>query len=137
MPLVISGVPVDVGAVLRGAAVAAVIVVPAAVVASVVDESSAWTVPAFLLAVAGFAVGGGLAGRPHPEAPAVHGALAAGLAVAVIVVISIVRRLLTDDPIGWLGLGATVLVAVWLGIVGGVVAARYLLGAGGDTGVDR
>jgi TRAP-type C4-dicarboxylate transport system permease small subunit len=54
----------------------------------------------------------------------VHGALAAGVAVGILVVIRIVRRLLADEDIVWGSIAVSVILAVWLGVGGAVVSAR-------------
>jgi putative membrane protein (TIGR04086 family) len=121
----ILGSLVDVRTVLIGAAVALVVCVPVAVLLTAsIEESSGWSVVAVLLAGLGFAVGGAVAGRRQPATPAVHGALAAGVAVGILVVIRIVRRLLADEDIVWGSIAVSVILAVWLGVGGAVVSAR-------------
>jgi hypothetical protein len=119
------GTAVDVRTVLTGAAVAVLICVPVAVLLTTsIDEGSGWNVVAVLVAGLGFAVGGAIAGYRQPAAPAVHGTLAAGLAVGVLVVIRVVRRLVTDEDIVWGSIAVSVILAVWLGVGGALVGAR-------------
>ena len=119
------GTVVDHRTVLIGAVVALVICVPVAVLLTTsIDESSGWSVVAVLVAGLGFAVGGAVAGHRRPSAPAVHGALAAGAAVGILVLIRIARRLLAGEDIAWGSIAVSVILAVWLGVGGALVSAR-------------
>jgi putative membrane protein (TIGR04086 family) len=111
--------------VLTGAAVALVVCVPLAVLLTTsIEESSGWSVVAVLVAGLGFAVGGAVAGRRRPATPAVHGALAAGVAIGILVVIRIVRRVLADEDIVWGSIVVSIILAVWLGVGGALFGAR-------------
>jgi putative membrane protein (TIGR04086 family) len=119
------GTVIDVRAALTGAAVALLICVPVAVLLTTsIDDGSGWNVLAVLLAGLGFAIGGAVAGRRQPVAPAVHGALAAAVAVGILVVIRVVRRALADEDIVWGSIAVSVILAVWLGVGGALVSAR-------------
>jgi putative membrane protein (TIGR04086 family) len=117
---------VDIPSVLMGAALAALVSVPvAAILDGLVDDpDSAWNVVAVAVVGLGYVAGGFLAGYRQPRIPAVHGALAAGVAVLLLVAVRVITRLAEDEAIGWATVGLSVLLATWLGMGGGVLGSR-------------
>jgi hypothetical protein len=131
---------VDVGAVLRGAAVGLALVVPVTIARAVLARdvtdfsTSAWVYPLSALILLAYGLAGVVAGRAAPGAPALHGALAGLGTVALWVPVRVLvwavretdRGLLTGERatlppgpvLGALALGAA------LGAVGAVLATR-------------
>lgn len=132
-PAPASGSGVDIGVVLRAAAVtigvgAGPIVVARLAVGSHAEgaERNLWVVPVLALFVA-FAVGGHTAARSRPAAPYRHSAAAAGIAFAAFFLFTVARRLVFGDGLT-LPLMVTMAVfgqlSVSLALVGGYVAWR-------------
>jgi hypothetical protein len=93
------------------------------------SESNLWlVVPVALLA--GFALGGHLAGRHRPERAMTHGAAAGAAAFALLVVVSVVRRLFAGDDVSLPYLVRLLLlgqITISLALLGGYVAQRRSL----------
>jgi putative membrane protein (TIGR04086 family) len=119
----------DRASVVRGMVVTLAITVPPAIVVQLMDDDgemagSNWARLAFLIILVGFATGGSVAARRQPSAPMAHGAAAAFAAWAVVQGLGIVRRLITGDPLEWLGFVFFGLLAASTGAVGGLIADR-------------
>jgi putative membrane protein (TIGR04086 family) len=117
-------------AVLTGAVVAAVVVLPAAFLNNAAapardsGDDASWVVYlAFLLILGGLVLGGFVAGRLQPNTPLVHGAAAAALTYLVIQGAFAVRRAIVDEPVSWLGIVFLTLLAASCGMGGGLVAS--------------
>lgn len=120
-------------AALDGATLAVLVTVPPTVVVALLknddlegQESNLWVVPVVAM-LAGFFLAGRRAGRRRPEAPLVHGAAAAAVAVTVLGLVTLARRLVSGDGIGTPLVVTLVLVAqvtISVGILGGYTAAR-------------
>jgi predicted permease len=117
-------------AVLTGALVGALVVLPAAFLnnAAAPDEGSgddaSWVVfLAFLLILGGLALAGFVAGRAQPNTPLLHGAVAAALTYVVIQGAFAVRRAIVDEPVSWLGIVFLTLLAASCGMGGGLLAS--------------
>jgi predicted permease len=115
-------------AVLIGAVVAAVIVVPAAFFNDAVapdegDDASAAVFLAFLLILGGLAAGGFVAGRLQPNTPLLHGAAAAALTYVAIQGVLAVRKVVIDEPVSWLAIVFLTLLAASCGMAGGLLAS--------------
>ncbi len=112
---------------------------PAAIINALVahnDNSSVWSLGLYLMIIAGYLLGGALAGRQHPSTAFVHGAAATVWAFAVLQTIGIIRRLVNGDsvPIGALAFNA--LLAASIGVIGAWFGARRgtLVSGGGEAG---
>jgi putative membrane protein (TIGR04086 family) len=62
------------------------------------EESNLWLLTPVAL-LAGFAIGGFVAGRRRPETPLVHAAAAGAVAFGVVVVFGVLRRVVGDDDV--------------------------------------
>lgn len=90
------------------------------------EESNLWLLTPVAL-LAGFAVGGYLAGRRRPDTPLVHAAAAGAVAFGAIAVLSLLRRVVGDDGVTAAYLVRLLLVAqicISNALLGGWVAAR-------------
>ena len=120
---------VDRGALVRGALVAAVIAVPAAIVGRLVapDDGGLNAASGVLLAVTmiGLAVGGAVAAnQQRVGAPLTHGILAAAAVYVVVQIVLILRRLVSDDEIRWDLVVSNLVWSVIAGAVGGFIGGR-------------
>jgi hypothetical protein len=119
---------VDIGAVARGAAVALVVGGVAAVVANVVDavndEGSLLAIVLLLATLVGLGAAGWVAARACRRAPLIHGAAAALTAVAVLLVVNVVRRLAGDDDLNASYIVVWLLLALACGLGGALVTLR-------------
>lgn len=127
MPGVPSLPTVDAAALLRGAAVAVAVSMPAGLLYDSVaehDHSSPLLTLLFLLFLLGFVAAGAVASRSATVAPLVTGGLAALAAlVAAQVVVSVVR-LLADEGVQVAGVVFNGLLAYGCGLTGAVLAER-------------
>jgi predicted permease len=115
-------------AVLIGAVVAAVIVLPGAFLNDAVkptdgEDPSTAVFFAYLLILGGFFVGGYVAGRLQPNTPLIHGAIAAALAYLALQGAFVVRRLLADESVAVLGILFLTLLVASCGMGGGLLAS--------------
>ena len=120
---------VDRGALVRGALVAAVIAVPAAIVGRLVapDDGGLNAASGALLAVTmiGLAIGGAVAAnQQRVGAPLTHGILAAAAVYVVVQIVLILRRLVSDDEIRWDLVVSNLVWSVIAGAVGGFIGGR-------------
>jgi hypothetical protein len=120
---------VDRGALARGALVAAVIAVPAAIVGRLVapDDGGLNLASGVLLAVTliGLAVGGAVAAhQQRVGAPLTHGILAAASVYLVVQVVLVLRRLVSDDDIRWDLVVSNLVWSVIVGAIGGAIGGR-------------
>jgi len=125
----------DGAAVVRGAAVGALLIVPAAVVSQVLADDSSTedgTPPIvfvfFALIIAGFVLAGWVAGtRPTSErTPVQHGAAAAALAFLAVQAVGAVFVVASGESVAPLSIIANLLFAASCGAVGGLLAARTI-----------
>ncbi len=123
----------DAPSVVRGAAVGAVLIVPAAVLSRLVTGDDADNPPAivfvfFALILAGFVLAGWTAGtRPAAERrPVHHGAAAAAAAFAVVQTVGVVAVLASGDTPRWGSIIGNLLLATTCGAVGGLLATRAI-----------
>jgi putative membrane protein (TIGR04086 family) len=118
----------DRGAIGRGALVAALIAVPAALVgawASDRDDLGWLGGLAVVVVLIGLVVGGAVAAnRQRLGAPLTHGILAAGLLFVVVQAFGIIRRLIADDQIVWSRVLSSAVLALVAGAIGGVIGGR-------------
>lgn len=119
---------IDRRAVLAGALVAFVVVVPTAVIAELAigddaGDRSAWAFLSMLVIIAGLVAGGAVAGARQPNTPLVHGAVAATLVYVVVQGVGLVRGLLAGDEVLWQGLVFFFLLSASCGTFGGFIAA--------------
>ena len=117
----------DLRAIALGAAVTLVIAVPPAVIAQVMSDredaaDSNWVLVLFGLVIVGFLAGGFVAARREHDAPLLHAALAAALAFVLVQGFGVVRHLISDEEIRWVGIAFTGLLAASCGVVGGLAA---------------
>ena len=90
------------------------------------EESNLWLLTPLAL-LAGFGIGGFVAGRRRPDTPLLHAAAAGAVAFAAVVVFGIVRRLVGGDDVTLSYLVRLLLLAqicVSTSLLGGWVAAR-------------
>ncbi len=89
------------------------------------EESKAWLLAPVAL-LAGFALGGFVAGRRRTDRPLLHAAAAGAAAFAALIAYSVVRRLLDDGVTGAYVVRLLLLaqVCVSVALLGGWVAAR-------------
>jgi predicted permease len=118
-----------------GAATALAVGLPAALLAQVLealrderDSAGALTYVLAGVVLAGMALGGWACGRAAPDAStrrsAALGAAAGLLAVAVVLALGIVRRLVADDAVAWATVPATASLAAALAAGGGALGVR-------------
>jgi len=118
---------VDWRAVRLGAVAALALALPAGLVGAVVvnDDSNNGVFVFFVLIMAGMLVGGFVAGSKRPDAPLMHGAVAALVAYVVAQALTLVVRLLDGSdlrsPVVYV---FNTLLMASLGVVGGLVAER-------------
>jgi putative membrane protein (TIGR04086 family) len=130
---------IDLTALRRGIVGGSVIVLPVSLLGALLTHqhhhgSSGWLFFAFVAILYGYAAAGYGAARTRPEAPLAHGMLAGLGAFLVWLVVSLVVRLARGDHLGFgiVDVVTNALLAVALGAIGGVVAARR-----GPTAVPR
>ena len=110
--------------VLTGAVVGLVITVPSGLIAGALDEDSNLVVVFTLLVLVAPFLAGAVAARHHRRTSMVHGAVAAGVAWAVAIAISVVAKLIAGNGVPVL---ASLLLGVWsvsIGMIGGYVTFR-------------
>ena len=118
---------IDWRAVRLGAVAALALALPAGLVGAVVvnDDSNNGVFVFFVLIMAGMLVGGFVAGSKRPDAPLMHGAVAALVAYVVAQALTLVVRLLDGSdlrsPVVYV---FNTLLMASLGVVGGLVAER-------------
>jgi len=122
---------IDASAVLRGAGIGAVFIVPGAVLSRLVggdDGVPALGVAAFFLLVVGFALAGWAAAtQPAAErTPVQHGTAAAAVALVVVQVFAVVSRVASGESVRPVSIIANLLLAASCGAVGGLLAARTI-----------
>ena len=115
-----------------GAAVTIGLAVPPALIGALLSddgslEGSSWVPVLFAWIVAAFVVGGFVAARAQPHAPSAHGAAAALIGYALVQGIGVLRHLLTDEPVAWLSIAFSALLASSTGLIGGLLANRFRL----------
>jgi putative membrane protein (TIGR04086 family) len=114
-------------ALLKGMAVAVVVCLPLTLAANVVhdDRPDSTLLPILFLAVAvGFGVAGFVGGRAARDAPFSNGAVAALSGFVVLAVISILVRVVGDEPLHLGRLVGSGLIAYAAGLAGAAVATR-------------
>lgn len=121
---------IDWRAVGAGAALALAVVVVTMVAVEVVDATvgigagSNWVFLFYLVALGGLAAGGRLAARRRPDAPLVHGLLAALTAYAAVAILGMVVRLTVEKGPDPVALAFNALMAASAGILGTLAAER-------------
>ena len=119
--------PVDVPALIKGAAVAIAVCLPLALLAEVVidrDDPSVWAIPLYLGVLVGFVLAGAIASRAAASSPLVTGALAALAGFAVIEGVGIIVRLVGGDDVVIATVVFSGLLAYGCGLTGAVVGER-------------
>lgn len=137
---------IDWGVVARAAVVAVAVTVPVSVLVRMVkgddanDERSALWVIAVVALFAGFALAGNFAARRRPDAPLLHAATSAGVAFAVLVVATVVRRVATGEGISSaliITLGLLLQISVSLAMLGAYLGMRHRAGTEGTEGTEE
>lgn len=123
----------------RGVVTALVVALPAGILNQLVVEDDGPMVGAlalWLLILLGGAAGGWTVIRLSPRAPLPYAAGAAAGAYVIVQAIGVVRRLVADEPISWLGYPLLALLMATCGMLGGFFARRTVARAGGprDSG---
>jgi len=124
---------IDWRAVRLGAIAALTLALPAGLIGAVVvnDDSNNGVFVFFVLIMAGMLVGGFVAGSKRPDAPLMHGAVAAVVAYAVAQALTLIVRLLDGSdlrsPVVYV---FNTLLMASLGVVGGLVAELRNAGIG-------
>jgi hypothetical protein len=103
-----------------------VVAIPAATAGTaVVDDGSSGTIAFGLAALAGFFVGGWVAGWRQPDAPLLNAALAALVAFAVAQALALVLGAVADDPLASpAAVVVNAVLATNVGVAGGWLADR-------------
>lgn len=116
----------DRGAIVRGAGIAMVLAVPIALVGNALDlDSDSNLIFVFLgLILVAFGLGGFVAARGIDETPLTHGAVAALVGYVVVQVAAIIRRLVIDEDVRWVGVVFNGLLAASAGLLGALWSAR-------------
>ncbi len=133
----------DRGAVLRGAIVGLSIIVPVTILRVVLDrevsdlDHSGWIYPVFVLLLAGYSVGGFVAGKVGPDAPLTNGTLAGLGALVLWLPIRIVIWAVREDGRGLFTghspvlkpgqLFGQIVIAAAFGMIGGFLGERLML----------
>jgi putative membrane protein (TIGR04086 family) len=122
---------IDLTALRRGVIAGSVLVLPVSLLGALLNHerhhgNSGWLVVAFILILYGYATAGYGAARTRPEAPLAHGILAGLGAFVVWLIVSLVVRLARGEHLGFgvVDVVSNALLAVALGAVGGLLAAR-------------
>jgi hypothetical protein len=130
---------IDLTALRRGIVAGSVLVLPVSILGALLKREhhhggSGWLFVAFLAILYGYATAGYGAARTRPEAPLTHGILAGLGAFLVWLIASLVVRLARGEHLGFgvVDVVSNALLAVALGAVGGLLAARR-----GPTAVPR
>lgn len=110
-------------AILKGVLAAAVLAVPAGVVAAIIDDESAWNLPLFVAVLVGFYMGGLTAARAAPDAPLANAAVAALSLFVVVQAVGVIRRAIVDEEIPWASIAFFAMVATTAGLLGGLRAS--------------
>lgn len=113
--------------VLKGMAVAIVISLPVAIVASIIEDDDAdsmWLTPLFFAVLVAFVLAGFVAGRSATKYPYTNGAMAAMAGFVVMTIISVAVQVVDGESIGLGRIVGTGLLAYGCGLTGGVAGAR-------------
>lgn len=117
----------DLNVVTAGAMMTLLLTGPAAILKAMIDDnndSSLWLLALYPMIIAGYLLGGALAGRQHPATAFIHGASATVLAFAILQTIGIIRRLANGDGVSISALVFNALLASTLGVIGAWFGAR-------------
>jgi len=117
----------DLNVVTAGAMMTLLLTGPAAIIRSSIDDSSgtsAWVVALYLVIIAGYLLGGALAGRQHPSTAFTHGAAATVLAFVILQSFGVVRRLSDGRGVSIGALVFNALLAASIGVIGAWFGAR-------------
>jgi hypothetical protein len=114
----------DVVALGRGAGIALLIALPAAIVQNLVAEGSSVRSLAFLVSLAGFGIGGFVAAGADPGRGMTYGGLAGLAAGVVVLIVGILRRSAAGLAISWISQPFLALLALSSGVIGGYIAFR-------------
>jgi putative membrane protein (TIGR04086 family) len=112
----------DPAAVGRGVGVALAVAVPAVVVQNVATGSLRSL--AFLVSLAGFGLGGYVAGGRQPTRALTHGGVTGLVAGVTVLLVGIVRRTAAGEEVAWLSQPFLALLTLSSGLIGGYVAFR-------------
>jgi len=117
----------DVNVIAAGAMMTLLLTGPAAIISSSIDDSSgtsALVVGLYLMIIAGYLLGGALAGRQHPSTAFVHGAASTVSAFVILQTFGVVRRLSDGRGISIGALVFNALLAASIGVIGAWFGAR-------------
>lgn len=115
----------------RGVVTALVLVLPAGVLNQLlinsgdIEASSPFAILFWILILLGGAAGGWAVIRLSPDAPLSYPAGAAALAYGIVQAIGVLRRLVADETISWLGYPLLALLMATCGMLGGMFARRW------------
>ena len=118
-------------AVLVGAGLALAIAFPAALVAQIVDtladdeSTPGWVYLLVLVVMVGLVIGGFAAGRRQPDRAGTAGALAGLLAILVVQIVGIIRRVVIDAGVAWGTIPFTTGLGVVFAYLGGAAGSRW------------
>lgn len=125
-----TGAPGSTRLVALGAGVALAVAVPATLLAQILDAvrpdgpGRPLTYALALVVLAAMALGGTAVGRHRPAAPALTGAAAGAIAIAVVLTVGIARRLVAGDPVAWATVPGSALVGIVLASAASTLTAR-------------
>lgn len=106
----------------HGMVVAAVVAVPAGIVAQLLPTGTGWAFVLFLVIVGALVAGGYVAGRAGPELALTHGALAGAATYLAIQAVGVVARLARGDTVSWASIPFIAMLSTGCGILGGFLA---------------
>lgn len=119
--------PFDTVALRRGGSVALVVAVPLGIASRLVADrpgASPWTAALWLLALAGFTLGAGVAAWTQTRAlPFLHGMVCAAATYSAAQAVFVVLRLVRGDRIRWLAIFFTFSAVLVAGVVGGALGS--------------
>jgi len=117
----------DLNVVTAGAMMTLLLTGPAAIIRSSIDDSSGtsvWVLGLYLMIIAGYLLGGALAGRQHPSTAFLHGAASTVTAFVILQTFGVVRRLSDGRGVSIGALVFNALLAASIGVIGAWFGAR-------------
>lgn len=117
----------DLNVVTAGAMMTLLLTGPAAIIRALVGDggdTSVWVLGLYLMIIAGYLLGGALAGRQHPPTAFIHGAAATVMAFVLLQSVGIARRIATGEGVSVGALVFNGLLAASLGVIGAWFGAR-------------
>jgi len=117
----------DLNVVTAGTMMTLLVTGPAVLILSSVDDSadtSVWVLALYLMILAGFLLGGALAGRQHPTTAFAHGAASTVTAFIIVQGIIVIQKIADGQGVSIGALLFNALLAASIGIIGAWFGAR-------------